>query len=160
MRILALDPGSSCGFAVGDPAGVLVSGVWQLTPGRGDSPGMRYVRLRGYLEDVLRAYPDLALVVYEQAHHRGGAATEYAVGCATTVQTWCAERGIDHSAVHSATVKKWATGRGNAKKAEMVRLARERFQPTTSTDDEIDALWMLDWARAQWVGSAPVGGAA
>lgn len=137
--ILALDPGSSCGWAVGPPVN---SGVWQLAPARGESPGMRYVRLRAMLEQTLRAYPTLRLVVAEAAHHRGGAATEYAVGCLATMQAWCAEHGIDHATVHSATLKKWATGRGNAKKPELQRLGALRFKPTTSTDDEIDALWL------------------
>lgn len=61
MRILALDPGSSCGLAVGSPAGVDASGVWQLAPGRGESPGMRYVRLRGFLQETRRGFPDLSV---------------------------------------------------------------------------------------------------
>ena len=78
---------------------------------------MRYIRLRGYLKETLRGFPDLGLVVYDQAHHRGGAATEYALGCAATVQTWCAERAVEHAAAHSGTVKKWATRRASCPSA-------------------------------------------
>ncbi len=154
MRILAIDPGSSCGWAVGTERGPEASGVWQLAPARGESPGMRYVRLRAKLNAVREAYPDLGLVVYEAAHHRGGAATEYAAGVATHVQSWCAERGIEHASAHSAAVKKFATGRGNADKADMLRAGRGRFAPTTGTADEIDALWILAWAGAAF-GSEP-----
>jgi len=146
VRILAIDPGSSCGWAVGLP---INSGVWQLAPARGESPGMRYVRLRANLWAVHQAYPDLRLVVTEAAHHRGGAATEYAAGCTATIQAWCCEHSIDHTTVHSATLKKWATGKGNAGKAEMLAAARAKsFSPTTSTDDEIDALWLLAYTQA------------
>lgn len=148
--ILAIDPGSSCGFAIGRLGDPPVSGVWQLAPARGESPGMRYVRLRAHLNKMLEAYPQLALVAYEAAHHRGAAATEYAIGCSTLIQTWCADHNLQHSSVHSATLKKWATGRGNAKKDEMLRLGRGRFTPTTQTDDEVDALWILDYALAMW----------
>lgn len=150
MRILGLDPGSQCGFAVIGPLGIDVSGVWQLAPARGESPGARYLRLRARLQETRAAYPDLRLVAYEQAHQRGGAATEYAVGCSTHIQSWCAEHQVDHAAVHSATVKKWATGKGNAGKDEMIRCGLVRFSPTTSTDDEMDALWIAAWAWDQY----------
>jgi Holliday junction resolvasome RuvABC endonuclease subunit len=109
---------------------------------------MRYLHLRAQLQRVRAAYPDLAAVFYEQAHHRGGAATEYAVGCVATVQAWCAEHGIEHAAVHSATIKKHATGKGNAPKDAVIAAMRRRgFAPTD--DNEADALALLDWAFAQ-----------
>lgn len=150
MRVLAIDPGSSCGFAIGRLGDAPVSGVWQLQPARGESPGMRYVRLRAHLNKMIEAYPDLGLIAFEGAHHRGGAATEYAIGCATLIQTWCADHNVQHATVHSATLKKWATGGGKANKDDMLRAGRQRFKPTTDTDDEIDALWLHDYALAMW----------
>ncbi len=145
--ILALDMGSRCGWAIGKE-GDVCSGVWDIAPRRGESPGMRYIRLRARLQEVRTAYPDLAAVFYEQAHHRGGAATEYAVGCVATVQAWCAEHGIEHSAVHSATIKKHATGKGNAGKGEVIAAMRAAgFKP--SDDNEADALALLAWALDQ-----------
>ena len=152
MRALALDMGSRCGWAIGKAAeqgsGQVCSGVWDIAPRRGESPGMRYLHLRAHLQRVRAAYPDLAAVFYEQAHHRGGAATEYAVGCVATVQAWCAEHGLEHAAVHSATIKKHATGKGNAPKdAVMGAMRRRGFTP--ADDNEADALALLDWAFAQ-----------
>lgn len=147
MRTLALDMGSRCGWAIGN-ADEVTSGVWDIVPRRGESPGMRYLHLRAQLQTVRAAYPDLATVFYEQAHHRGGAATEYAVGCVATVQAWCAEHGIEHAAVHSATIKKHATGKGNAPKDAVMTAMRSRgFAP--ADDNEADALALLDWAFAQ-----------
>lgn len=147
MRTLALDMGSRCGWAIGN-SGDVTSGVWDIAPRRGESPGMRYLHLRAQLQSVRAAYPDLAAVFYEQAHHRGGAATEYAVGCVATVQAWCAEHAIEHAAVHSATIKKHATGKGNAPKdAVMAAMRRRGFAPTD--DNEADALALLDWAFVQ-----------
>ncbi len=152
MRALALDMGSRCGWAIGKAgevcAGQVCSGVWDIAPRRGESPGMRYLHLRAHLQRVRAAYPDLAAVFYEQAHHRGGAATEYAVGCVATVQAWCAEHGLEHAAVHSATIKKHATGKGNAGKQEMVAAMQALgFRP--EDDNEADALALLDWAIVQ-----------
>lgn len=149
MKLLAIDPGTRCGWAIRTGDGVAASGVWDLAPPRGSSPGVRYLYLRARLAEVLVAYPDIRLVVYEQAHQRGGAATEYAVGVATHVQSWCAERGLEHAMVHSATVKRTATGRGNAKKPDMVAAAGRRWPGHTfAGDDEADARWI---AEAAWV---------
>ena len=147
MRILALDFGSTTGYAIGTAHGLTIhtSGTWNIAPRRGDSPGMRYIYLRRKFEEVLGAYPDLSLVVYEQAHMRGGAATSYAMGCEATLQAWCAEKGLEFTTVHSATLKKFATGKGNSKKPEMMVAATKRGW-TFADDNEADALWILDYA--------------
>jgi hypothetical protein len=122
---------------------------------------MRYIRLRARLEEVRGAYPDLGLCTYEQAHQRGGAATEYAIGCATTIQAWCAEHGIEHAAVHSATLKRWATGNGRASKDDMTARAQAviscftenvRSSPKLS-HDEADAIHLWNRGCEQLAGS-------
>jgi len=147
MIILGIDGGSKCGWAVRSDDGTYASGVWDLKPPRGSSPGMRYIYLRARLEEVRRAYPALGLVAYEQAHQRGGAATEYALGVVTHIQSWCAAHGLDHMKVHSATVKKVATGKGGASKAAMIEAAIARWPGwTPATDDEADARWICEAA--------------
>lgn len=156
MRILALDFGGDTGWAVGEQR-VEASGVWDVRPRRGESPGMRYIHLRRKFQEILAAYPDLRLLVYEQAHQRGGHATEYAVGCATTMQAWCAERGLEYAPVHSATLKKWATGRGNAPKPRMVAEARRRgYKPRD--DNEADAILLLLYAGEELAERGPLPG--
>lgn len=111
---------------------------------------MRYIKLRGFLNHILVAYPDLQLIVMEKAHHRGGAATRYAHGYQATVETFCAEHGIEHTTIHSATLKRHATGKGNAEKAAMIAAGRVAWQlPAYKgiTDDEVDARWLYDLAR-------------
>ena len=148
--ILAIDPGTHCGWAVHDGERIVASGVWNLAPRRGDSPGVRYLKLRRRLGDVLDAYPRLELVAVEQAHHRGGAATEYAIGVVTHVQSWCAEVGLEHVGVHSSHAKRFATGRGNASKQEMVAAALARWPGwVPESDDESDARWIAEAAAAE-----------
>jgi Holliday junction resolvasome RuvABC endonuclease subunit len=150
MNVLALDLGTCTGWAT-NVHGRDESGVQTFDVKRGESPGMRYVRFNAWLgqwaPDGWR--PDL--IVYEQTHNRGGAATEVAAGFATRVQEFCARHGIEHSAVHSATLKKFATGRGNAKKPEMIEAARVRFGYQGEDDDEADALALLHFARVELV---------
>ena len=152
-RILAIDPGTHSGWATWDGAHV-ESGVQVFDLKRGDSPGMRFLRFRRWLHDIgrnLYIYSSIplhkALLVYEQAHHRGGAATEVLVGMTTRVQEFAAEIGAEHEAVHTATLKKWATGNGRASKEQMIAAACERYGVAVRDDNEADALLLLAWAR-------------
>lgn len=146
--ILGLDLGTHTGWAAIYPDDHVESGVQHFELARGDSPGMRWLRFNAWLDEVLRlTHPDL--VVYEQAHHRGGAATEIAIGFATRVQEACAEWGIEHTTVHSATLKKFATGSGRAGKPEMIEAAETRWGMQL-TDDEADARWVAEWARIEY----------
>ena len=148
--LLAIDPGSSCGWAVRTAAGIVASGVWNLAPRRGDSPGMRYLKLRSRLTDVKDRFPGLDVIAVEQAHHRGGAATEYAIGIVTHVQSWCAEVGVEHLVLNTSAVKRAATGRGNADKAAMVAAAEHRWPGwSPTTDDEADARWIAEAAARE-----------
>lgn len=171
MRILALDLGTRTGWAWWDGQR-RESGVQVFDVRRGESPGMRYIRWNAWLDATLswgppgRLAPEL--VIFEQPHHRGGAATEVSAGFSTRVLEFCARHGIQHTALHSATLKKWATGRGNAKKPEMVESVVARFcqgvnfrhdgerlttQTLTKTldDNEADAIALLEYARARIV---------
>jgi crossover junction endodeoxyribonuclease RuvC len=160
MILLAIDPGSRCGWAVLDGEHVFDSGVWNLEPRRGESPGVRYLRLQQRLTDVRDRWPELELVVVEQAHHRGGAATEYAVGVVTHVQSWCALVGCEHVTLNASAVKRVATGKGNADKGAMVAAARERWPGwEPRTDDEADARW-IGVAAARQFDAAPAAGGA
>ena len=91
--ILALDPGSKTGWAY-RPFSVVSSGTALFERKRGASAGMRFVLFTAWLQQTLDAVkPDV--VVYEMAHHRGGAATEILVGFTTRIQEECERRGIE-----------------------------------------------------------------
>jgi Holliday junction resolvasome RuvABC endonuclease subunit len=154
-RILALDFGTRTGWAAMD-GGRIESGVQTFDLARGESPGMRFIRFRRWLEEIL-ALTQPRLCVYEAAHHRGGHATELLVGMATRLQEACAERGIEYAAVHSATLKKASCGSGRAGKSAMVAEARRRFPDRQIADDnEADALMLLEYARAKFGEAAEV----
>mgnify|MGYP001594289900 CR=1 FL=1 len=162
VNVLALDLGSKTGWALVE-SGRIESGVQVFDVKRGESPGMRYVRFRRWLGEQGLSFgnkvfvPRVELIVYEQVHHRGGAATEVASGFSTRVQEFCAEHGIEHAAIHSATLKKFATGKGNADKGEMFHAAVAKgwlsvADPATRDDNEVDALCLLRYALAEIIG--------
>ena len=153
--ILALDLGTATGWALAKPTfpgsteyAMQESGVQTFDVKRGESPGMRYLRFRRWLEDVTPG--DCTLILYEQTHHRGGAATEISANFAGRVQELCAIRAIEHAAVHSASLKKWCTGRGNADKTAMLAAVCNRWK-IVQDDNEADAIALLYYGLKELV---------
>jgi Holliday junction resolvasome RuvABC endonuclease subunit len=142
MNVLALDLATKTGWAMSVEKRV-ISGTVEFPVNRGESPGMRFIRLRAWLR---MHFGPIDLIVYEQAHHRGGAATMVGVGMATHLMSFAAEHYIELMAVHTGTLKKWATGKGNASKEEMIKAAQDRGH-MPKDDNEADALLMLAYAR-------------
>ena len=61
------------------------------------------------------------------------------------LSAWCEERAIAYQGVPVGTIKRYATGKGNADKAAMIAAMRARgFAP--ADDNEADALALLLWA--------------
>lgn len=142
--ILALDLGGRTGYACD-----WGSGTQDMRPGPRESRGMMFVRFGGWLREIItKVQPDV--VVYEQPHLRGGAATEVLAGMAGIVQQACAEAGIEYTAVHSATIKRHATGKGNASKAMVLDAAQKEFRKMLIDSNEADALWLYDYAHEKF----------
>lgn len=140
MKILALDCATNTGWAIRSGSKV-IHGTQVFDLKRGESQGMRWIRFRSWLAEMLRN-ESFTVIAYEQAHHRGGAATQVGVGFAIHIQTFCAERGIEHTDFHTGMIKKFATGKGNADKSEMIIKARELgYSP--KNDNEADAIHIL-----------------
>jgi hypothetical protein len=142
MKILALDLATKTGYATNTGR---ISGVQAFDVRRGESPGMRFLRCRSWLNEMLKLMSSIDLIVFEQAHHRGGAATACCVGLVSTVLIFTAEHGIETMAVHTGELKRWATGKGNAGKPAMIKAARGRgWSPVD--DNEADAALLLEYA--------------
>jgi len=149
MNILALDCGTKTGWA-SFADGRIESGVQDFSLKRGESKGIRFLRFNTWLK-AMAELTNPQIVVYEMAHFRGGHATEILVGMTTRIEEFCESNNIEYGSVHSATLKKFATGSGKANKEGMIRVAKERFnRPDLSSDDEADALHILAWARKEY----------
>lgn len=146
MNILALDCATKTGWALS--AGELKqTGVQAFDLRRGESPGMQFLRFRAWLNEVFKLANKIDVVAYEAAHHRGGAATQLCVGMVTDVLAWAADIGAETMPVHTGTLKKFATGKGNAGKPEMIQAAKDRgYDP--EDDNEADACLLLEYVLA------------
>lgn len=153
MRILAIDPGSRTGWCIRDHDGRMDAGTWDLTAKRFEGGGMRYVRLRAYLTEVLNlARP--GVVVVEEVHRHMGADAAHLYGAIVgIVQEECERRTpkVPYSSVHWATVKKLATGKGNAKKDAMIAAANDRWKLELGVkeENEADARWIAEAAAME-----------
>uniref|UniRef100_A0A6M3JK13 Holliday junction resolvase RuvC n=1 Tax=viral metagenome TaxID=1070528 RepID=A0A6M3JK13_9ZZZZ len=145
MNILAIDPGTLCGYAKSP----VESGTWDLRVKRDEGGGMRYIRLRNHL---ITAGEEVELVVYEEVmRHLGTGAAHIYGGIVAIIQEHCEMHEIPYCGAPVGTVKKFATGKGNANKDAMVAAAQAKWPDIDIKDDnQADALWILAWARNEY----------
>lgn len=150
MKRLCLDLATKTGWAIVENGEIVESGVQSFAKKRGESNGLLFLRLKKWLEDIYKLCDGVSLVVYEQAHFRGGAATELCVGMQTHVQSWCADREIECAPVSTSILKKHATGKGNAGKEMMIEVAFKVLGRDPLDDNEADAVCIAMWANDEF----------
>lgn len=149
-NLLFLDVSTKTGWAAYDAVNNYIEvGKEVFETRRGESNGMRFLRFRKWLYEMVK-HVKPAIIGYEQSHHRGGAATELCVGLTTRVQEVAASRGIEYVGVHTATLKKFITGSGRGDK-KMVIEAIKKLYPDIKTahkdHDIADALAGVTWLK-------------
>jgi Holliday junction resolvasome RuvABC endonuclease subunit len=107
---------------------------------------MRYLRFRRWLTELKAAADGIDEVHFEEVRRHAGVDAAHAYGgFLATLTAWCEHHQIPYSGVPVATIKKHATGRGNADKAAMLDAARRMgYEP--ADDNEADALALLSLA--------------
>jgi len=155
LPILALDLATKTGWALRDRTGAIASGVQEFALKRGESNGMRFLRFRKWLREMLalgelgQSFSETTpgLIAFEQAHHRGGHATQLCVGLMTDVLAEAARESLEHMSIHTGALKKWATGKGNSGKPIMIARAEELYPDVEIIDDNhADALLLLSYS--------------
>lgn len=149
MRILAFDMSSHTGWAVSAVSGDYpTSGVIHFMRGkRLLELEERLCKFRFEVNGLLDRFMPEA-VCYEIAHFRGGAATRSGVGMETVLKMECYMRGVPCLGVHSATLKKFATGKGRAEKSDMMAVASKVAGRRIRDDNEADAICITEWGVA------------
>ena len=137
--MLALDLGTTTGWALRAPDGLITSGTVSFRPSRYDGGGMRYLRFTNWLTELDQLSGPIAAIWCEEVRrHAGTDAAHVYGGLMATLTAWAELRGVPYQGVPVGTIKRHATGHGNAPKQAMIAAARALgFSPTD--DNEADA---------------------
>jgi len=147
--LLALDLGTTTGWAVRGHDGHIVSGSESFKAQRFEGGGMRFLRFKRWLTELNDAVGRIQALHFEEVrrHVSTDAAHAYG-GFLATLTAWCEHQQIPYQGVPVGTIKKHATGKGNANKDAVIAAVRARGH-APSDDNEADALALLHWAIAQ-----------
>jgi len=141
MKILALDVASKTGWC-NDTA----SGVWDLRPKRDESKGIRLVRFKAKLNELIKLErPDIVVFERSSGFHQNAVIvqSEFHGVLKVTLE----EHELEYRAYSAGEIKKHATGKGNANKEMMVKAYIERVGSEPVDDNHADAFFLHDLAK-------------
>lgn len=144
--ILALDLGTSMGWAMSSPKNGIVSGTMSFRPGRYEGGGMRYLRFRLWLNEIHARTVSIDAIYFEEVRrHSGTDAAHIYGGFLAHLSSWCEAEMVAYQGVPVGTIKRFIAGKGNADKQAVIAAVHARgFTP--ADDNEADALAILLWA--------------
>lgn len=147
MKILAIDPGTNLGWALGDGTKLVGFGTQKFE--KKDRPGERFMDFNLWLHDTARGVDK---IVYEKPLGRWAksqAQVQLSVGMETRLQEYAFAENIELKSVPIMTLKKATTGNGRAEKEDMVAAVNRIFGLTLTKKehDAADALALLHYAR-------------
>lgn len=136
-KILALDIATKTGWKT-----ETASGVWNLKPNRGESEGMRVVRFKSKVKELIEL-ESIELVSYERPAGMHKASIMVASEMVGVLKDLCIEKNLDLACYSANEIKKFATGKGNCNKEAMIRAAVDLgFNP--ADDNEADAIHLYN----------------
>ena len=143
MNILALDLGTHTGWALRSRDGSISSGVEDFTATRFSSGGMKFLLFKKWLEDLQMAVGGIDVLYFEEVRRHLGVDAAHCYGAFMgQLTTFCETHHIPYQGISVSVIKKFATGKGNSGKDEMMAAAQAAgFQP--KDDNEADALHLL-----------------
>ncbi len=140
-KILALDIATTTGWKT-----ETASGTWNLKPNRGESEGMRVVRFKSKVKELVEL-EGIELISYERPAGRFKSSIMVASEMVGVLKELCIEAGLDLACYSATEIKKFATGKGNANKESMVQAAKEQYGYLGDSDDEADAIHLYHLTR-------------
>jgi crossover junction endodeoxyribonuclease RuvC len=146
MRVMGVDTSTKTGYVVLDDGGdVAIVGVLNHKP-----QAQRFARFAHYAREVAElvdAY-GVDLVIIEGYSFAGkfNNSLQYELGACIRMRLW--EQGITFIEVPPTSLKKFVSGKGNAKKDLMLLGVYKRWEFDTEDDNEADAYGLAQFGRA------------
>lgn len=147
--LCALDLATITGFAVHDGLNIIDSGIRKLLFD-GEADGLRTMRLGALLDEQLARH-GFDRIVFEMPGKMYTRAAYVLGALQGKVAEWCVHHyPIDCSFYSPATIKKFATGKGNCDKGAMFKAARAKWPDVSLADhNQADAMWLAELAVAR-----------
>ena len=148
QTLLTLDLGTTTGWALHARDGSITSGSASFKPQRFEGGGMRFLRFKRWLTEIKQSADGIDAVYFEEVRRHLGVDAAHAYGgFMAHLTAWCEHHQIPYQGIPVGTIKKHATGKGNASKDEMIAAARN-LGHSPADDNEADALALLAYARS------------
>jgi len=139
-KILSLDIATNTGWKT-----ETTSGVWDLNPARGESEGMRVVRFKSKVKELIEL-EGINIIAYERPAGMHKASIMVASEMVGVLKYLCIEKGIELACYSATEIKKFATDKGNANKEQMIEAAKKLgYNP--KDDNEADAIHLYLLAK-------------
>ena len=150
--VLCLDLGTTTGWAVHSKQGVITSGTISFKNDRWQGGGMRFLKFNRFLNELNENAGPISMVFFEEVRRHMGVDAAHAYGgFMAHLTAWCEQQNIAYEGVPVGTIKRHATGKGNANKTMMIESAKARGH-LPADDNEADALALVYWAIDQRIG--------
>lgn len=140
---LCIDIGTVMGWAI-RLGRTTKSGSVSFALSEFEHEGMRFHRFRAWLIELLEHNPVAEIYFEDVRGHKGTDAAHIYGGFKAHLTEVCASRNMSCHGVPVATIKQHVTGKGNAKKQEVMAAVRQLgYRPRD--DNEGDALALLEY---------------
>lgn len=149
---LALDLGTTTGFAIKDRQDNITSGWVSFKSRRFEGGGMRFLRFKNWLEELKENINTINAIYFEEVRrHLGTDASHIYGGLLAMLTAWCESESIPYEGIPVGTIKKHVTGKGNASKAEVIKAINDLgvVDKKVTDDNEADALAILNLVMSQ-----------
>lgn len=146
-KILAIDPATLSGWAVSQKE----FGLWNLSRKRDESWGMSLIKFRTHIKQCLKEHPAIELIAYERVTGINANAVMTHSKLIGVIEIICVENNLQHVGYSAGTIKKFATGMGNAKKPEMIAAAKKLYGYDGGDDNVADALHLLHLTKKDFL---------
>jgi len=142
LKILSLDVATHCGWCT-----ETASGVWDFSIKRDESSGMRLIRFKSKLRELVDI-EKVNLITFERTSGFHKNALIVQAELHGVLKIFCEENKIEYRAFSASEIKKFATGKGNAGKPAMVQAAQEKYGYAGYNDNEADAIHIYQLTKS------------
>jgi Holliday junction resolvasome RuvABC endonuclease subunit len=137
--VLALDPATQLGWATEEESGTI-----SFRTKKTKDAFQRVKLFHDWLEDMV-IQNEVTHIIYEKPTMKHFSATRSHSHFEAIIMLVCFDNDITFDYVSASTIKKFATGKGNADKQQMMIAYKAKYKKEPLDDNECDARFLLDY---------------